>query len=367
MQTVGRGSALFALVVACGSRSSSGVDKVALIDGGAGGNAGIGDIPAPVSASASGALPAPAFDASSGPTEPSADSYDDKDPTALQDFHPALDAHGTWADDPTYGAVWTPSAAETGPEFVPYVSGGHWVYGDDYLWTSDYEWGWAPFHYGRWVNRETGGWSWIPGREYAPAWVEWRTGDAYLGWSPAPPLFIWRGGVAVTVGFVPPPPRFVFCAHADLFAPQPGRVVLMGPRAVEIEARTRVYAVPGVRGHFRPGPPLGSLHLPPERIVHATGHESGCARAVAFSRPSTALHLGAHPPEIRREPGREAPREPVLRQDVSHGEGHQDALHASVHAQTHGPAEHNSPPPVSHGAPPHTVPPRSEPPPKRRK
>jgi uncharacterized protein DUF6600 len=354
MQPIARGTALFALVVACGSHSTSGADVA--LDGGAGGHTGTRDIPAPV----------PASDASSAPTEQNADSYDDKDPTALQDFHPALDAHGTWADDPTYGTVWTPSATETGPEFVPYVSGGHWVYGDDYLWTSDYEWGWAPFHYGRWVNLEARGWSWIPGREYAPAWVEWRTGDAYLGWSPAPPLFIWRGGVAVTVGFAPPQPRFVFCAHADLFAPQPGRVVLMGPRPVEIESRTRVYGVPGGPGHFRPGPPLGSLHIPPERIVRATGHESGCARAVAFSRPSTALRLGAHPPVIRREPGGEAPREPVLRQDVAHGEGHQDAPHANVHAQPHGPAEHNSAPPGSHGAPPHIATPRAEPP-KRRK
>src|SRR5580698_9616424 len=39
---------------------------------------------------------------------PSADVYDDQDPTALQDFHPALDSHGTWTDDPTYGTVWVP-------------------------------------------------------------------------------------------------------------------------------------------------------------------------------------------------------------------------------------------------------------------
>ncbi len=243
--------------------------------------------------------PAPAAPAPEAPASPSAASYSDNDPAALQDFHPALDAHGTWVDDPTYGTVWTPSVAETGPGFVPYVSGGHWVYGDDYTWASDYSWGWAPFHYGRWVDVGARGWCWIPGREYAPAWVEWRTGDAYVGWSPAPPAFIWRGGVAVTLGFAPPAPPFVYSRHADLFAPQPGRVVIMGPRAVAIGRQTRFYGGPDRHGHFHAGPPLASLHVAPERVVRATGHERGLARAQAFSRPSSASRpsqLRAHPP-----------------------------------------------------------------------
>ncbi len=272
---------------------------------------------APASAAPAAAEPgAPAPSATPGA---SADSYGDTDPTALQDFHPALDAHGTWAEDPTYGTVWTPSVAETGPGFVPYVSGGRWVYGADYAWNSDYSWGWAPFHYGRWVHLEARGWAWIPGREYAPAWVEWRTGDAYVGWSPAPPLFVWRGGVAVTLGFAPPAPPFVFCGHADLFAPQPGRVVIMGPRALAIGRSTRLYGAPDAHGHFHPGPPLASLHIAPERVVRATGHERGLARAQAFSRPSSASHLGAHPPTIERGAGRDVSRSgPEPRQARSH-------------------------------------------------
>jgi len=250
---------------------------------------------APGATAAETSAPAP-----SGTSGPSADSYSDTDPAALQDFHPALDAHGTCTEDPTYGTVWTPSTAETGPGFVPYVSGGHWVYGDDYAWSSDYTWGWAPFHYGRWVHLEARGWSWIPGRDYAPAWVEWRRGDAYVGWSPAPPLFAWRGGVAVTLGFAPPAPPFVYCGHADLFAPQPGRVVIMGPRAVAIGRSTRFYGAPDARGHFHRGPPLASLHIAPEHVVRATGHDRGLARAQAFSRPSSAPRLGARPPATRR-------------------------------------------------------------------
>src|SRR5438067_8591850 len=35
----------------------------------------------------------------------SADEYADTDPAALQDFKPALDGHGAWVDDSTYGTV----------------------------------------------------------------------------------------------------------------------------------------------------------------------------------------------------------------------------------------------------------------------
>ena len=123
------------------------------------------------------------------------DAYADTDPSALQDFHPALDPYGTWVDDPTYGTVWVPNRDVVGDDFEPYVTAGHWVYDDDdgYIWISDYEWGWAPYHYGRWVWVDGTGWVWIPGRVYAGAWVEWRTGDeeyAYVGWAPLPPLWI---------------------------------------------------------------------------------------------------------------------------------------------------------------------------------
>src|SRR5580692_3542035 len=87
-----------------------------------------------------------------------ADAYQDNDPSALQDFHPALDSSGTWQDDPTYGTVWVPSQQVVGADFVPYQTAGHWAYdNDEYVWVSDYDWGWAPYHYGRWVMMDGGG------------------------------------------------------------------------------------------------------------------------------------------------------------------------------------------------------------------
>jgi hypothetical protein len=327
-----------------------------------------------------------AYEAPSSPVPAAAEPGSrDTDPAALEDFHPALDGHGTWAEDPTYGTVWTPSVAETGPGFVPYVSGGHWVYGDDYAWSSDYAWGWAPFHYGRWVHLEARGWSWIPGREYAPAWVEWRTGDTYVGWSPAPPHFVWRGGVAMTMSFAPPAPPFVFCAHADLFAPQPGRVIIMGPRAVAIARQTRFYGAPDARGHFHRGPPLASLHIAPEHVVRATGRERGLARAQAFARPSSASHLGARrlaTPKVSHAEGpgqkvtrREGPRPKLAhaasrRQKVAHAEGPGPEGRAERQAPTphqgqrqeanRAPAARNASPPATHKATSHAEGPTRE-------
>ena len=39
-------------------------------------------------------------------------------------------------DDATYGTVWVPSAKEVGPDFQPYVTAGHWVYDNDWIWAS---------------------------------------------------------------------------------------------------------------------------------------------------------------------------------------------------------------------------------------
>ena len=31
------------------------------------------------------------------------------------------------------------------------------------------------------------GWFWVPGAEFSPGWVLWRTSPAYIGWAPMPP------------------------------------------------------------------------------------------------------------------------------------------------------------------------------------
>src|SRR5580700_5388987 len=134
--------------------------------------------------------------------------YADTDPSALTDFRSTLDPYGSWTEDPTYGTAWVPSESVVGSDFTPYVSAGHWAYDNDYVWVSDYDWGWAPFHYGRWVYGGAA-WEWIPGRAYAGAWTSWRYGYGdwgYVGWAPLSPTWGWRGGRAVGLGFVPAAP-----------------------------------------------------------------------------------------------------------------------------------------------------------------
>ena len=132
--------------------------------------------------------------------DPQADNgYDDGyDPNAYQQFQSTLSPYGTWTDDPNYGQVWVPSPDVVGADFEPYASAGQWVASNDYgfAWASDYDWGWAPFHYGRWIILGGYGWSWVPGSLWGPAWVDWRYGNGYCGWAPLPPR-----------GVVGPPPR----------------------------------------------------------------------------------------------------------------------------------------------------------------
>jgi hypothetical protein len=235
------------------------------------------------------------------------DAYADTDPSALTDFQSTLDPHGTWVDDPTYGTVWTPSADEVGTDFAPYATAGHWSYDDGDVWVSDYEWGWAAFHYGRWVWLQGLGWSWIPGRLYADAWVVWRIADdgsGYVGWAPMAPTWGWRGGVAGLFGFVAFEP-YVFCPSQQLFAGDLGSQIVRGPSAAPLMAQTRPY----VRASPVVGPPAGpsrgpkgpapaSLGIETSRVPRPVTTDVALARARQFARPSTALALGGRPPVV---------------------------------------------------------------------
>lgn len=109
-----------------------------------------------------------------------------------------LDAYGDWQDTPDYGAVWMPRAVAD--DWAPY-SYGRWSWVDPWGWTwVDYApWGFAPFHYGRWVHHH-GHWGWAPGviaprPVYAPALVGF---VGRPGWSAS-----FSFGVAPAVGWVP--------------------------------------------------------------------------------------------------------------------------------------------------------------------
>jgi hypothetical protein len=107
-----------------------------------------------------------------------------------------LDEQGTWTPDPEYGYIWFPRVVASG--WAPYRN-GHWAYISPwgYTWVDDSPWGFAPFHYGRWVSVR-GAWAWIPAPPrrrdvlyvrpvYAPALVAWvgiGTGVAWCALGP---------------------------------------------------------------------------------------------------------------------------------------------------------------------------------------
>lgn len=108
--------------------------------------------------------------------------YVSADMTGYED----LDRYGAWSQDTEYGALWTPQVSSS---WVPYGD-GRWTWLDPWGWTwvDNAPWGYAPFHYGRWVqvNRR---WAWAPGRHdgrpvWAPALVGWVGGNVAFGGRP---------------------------------------------------------------------------------------------------------------------------------------------------------------------------------------
>jgi hypothetical protein len=253
---------------------------------------------------------------------PPGDEYADTDPSALTDFRSTLDPYGQWVDDPTYGQTWTPDPAAVGSNFAPYDTAGSWDYVDnDYVWVSDYSWGWVPFHYGRWVFAG-GRWLWVPGRQYAGAWVDWRVGDdGFLGWSPQAPQYGWFGGGTYTLGLQSPEP-WAFVGFGALFGPGVGARASWGDAAVPYLGRSRAYvraqASPGgmpISSAIPHGPPPSSLGIDVSRIPQvAMG--PGELRARQFARPSTAAPLGGHAPAphvVRSRPPAVRAAPPVMR------------------------------------------------------
>lgn len=116
-------------------------------------------------------------------------------PVTVNYFYDALSPHGVWVDVPGYGRCWQPNYAVLGAAWRPYVHGGRWVWTDaGWYWLSDYSWGWATFHYGRWCSAPGFGWVWYPDTVWGPSWVSWRRTGSHCGWAPLPPGAYWHSG-----------------------------------------------------------------------------------------------------------------------------------------------------------------------------
>jgi hypothetical protein len=242
--------------------------------------------------------PAPAEPPAQGvaPAATTPPASDDADPRALSDFKPHLDPYGSWVQDPRYGTVWVPHEQSVGPGFAPYVSSGQWQLAStgEWVWVSDYPFGWIVFHYGRWVWTGSG-WAWVPGYRYAPAWVSWRVpsaGYAYVGWAPVGPDFIWVNGHAVGY-YYPPPYYWVFCPSSYAFHVHVHRYI--------VRDRGLQYRLAASTRHYAPASPRRVPATPTPRA----------GRLPASPTPKSARVPASPTPEAARVPAAALPKERV--------------------------------------------------------
>ena len=226
------------------------------------------------------------------------DEYEDTDASAVVVFRDRLSPHGSWVDHGEFGTIWVPNSDAVGPDFQPYSSAGRWELTEDgdWLWVSDYDWGYIPFHYGRWIWAGEGvGWGWIPGRRYAPAWVTWRVGaDGFIGWAPLPPRYYWVGGSYFWFSS-PYPAAFMFCPTANVFHHHVHTVVIRDRARVQQAASSthRYEAQPTINGNGRhaASPTLEQAGVPksgaPKNIAK---HDP---RAMELAKKSSSASRGA--------------------------------------------------------------------------
>jgi len=212
-------------------------------------------------------------------------------------FYSNLSPYGQWVDVPSYGRVWRPHAAAG---WRPYYY-GHWEWTNEgWLWVSDEPFGWAAYHYGRWTSDPFYGWVWVPGYQWAPAWVNWRYSGDVIGWAPLAP------GLSIYVSTYPfydtwwtfvPTARFVSVpVYRIAYSPSYTRQYFYRTAPAPARPAPR----PGVRAGYAPAPAWGG---PAPRAV-----EERMGRPIVASRIVTAPAPGA----VRARPG----EVPVYRPEV---------------------------------------------------
>jgi len=100
-------------------------------------------------------------------------------------FYTELAPYGSWIEVDYGVVVWRPTIIHT--NWTPY-NVGRWIWTyDGWYWDSYEPFGHVTYHYGRWYYDDYYGWLWYPDYEWAPAWVEWRYDNDYIGWAPLHP------------------------------------------------------------------------------------------------------------------------------------------------------------------------------------
>jgi hypothetical protein len=110
-------------------------------------------------------------------------------------FYTELSPYGTWIEVDYGVIVWRPTIIHN--NWMPY-NVGRWIWSyDGWYWDSYEPFGHITYHYGRWYYDDYYGWLWYPDYEWAPAWVEWRYDNNYIGWAPLHPYAVFSISVGI--------------------------------------------------------------------------------------------------------------------------------------------------------------------------
>ncbi len=219
-------------------------------------------------------------------------------------FFDGLAPYGAWTNHPRLGMVWSPDVA---PGWRPY-SDGRWAFAADegWTWLGDEPWAWAPYHYGNWMFDPVAGWLWVPGYdEWAPAVVDWRVTDDWIGWAPRPLSASWIVGPRLL------PVHYTFVERRFFAEPILTRYIVPVGRNVELFAsRGRSASSTSIGSSARPAPDRARAAAGPQGAAGAPGR---AARRVAGARPRRRRAAGARPPagegRQSRPPGRSRPED----------------------------------------------------------
>jgi hypothetical protein len=186
---------------------------------------------------------------------------------------------------------------------------GHWAWVEPWgwVWVDDAPWGYAPFHYGRWVHVRSV-WGWVPGPIVPRPW-----------WAPALVVFVdgsrFSAGIGVQAWFPlgPREPYYPWYHHGSRYLRNVNATNLRNVADIDVLIRERspertgymhrgygITAVPG--SVFRGGEPVGrqAVHVRPEEGARAgvVAHPS----VVPDARAGTGGRPAARPPAIPRRP-----------------------------------------------------------------
>lgn len=210
-------------------------------------------------------------------------------------FYDELSPYGHWFTYGNDGWCWSPYETRFG--WRPY-SDGSWAYTDaGWTWMSNEPFGWATDHYGRWIFDDDYGWVWIPGAEWAPAWVAWRESSDWIGWAPLPPGATWDAAAGLSWN-----DEFANQIDPDAWCFVPASTILdasLGTRIVPAARNRTLLDATQLSVRFESGDHPRNLGLDEQVVTRAIGHPVPRYRLTDANLPRPARRQGQTVPMFR--------------------------------------------------------------------